>query len=154
MFPIMRMHSLDGYGYYVTMSNTYNFNTIWQYVIYLKLEADGTKSVQASTGNYIEMADNTAANLQLPQLLNPLKINNGVGNFNQRLYQTKGAMVDSRPLYMAWGGGDAQDYTTNRNKLNLVSSVTNLYMTVNQVAGDGSARPIDFYNYDLVVNPN
>jgi len=63
MWPIMRMHSLDGYGYYVTMSKAYNADTIWQYVIYLKLKADGTKDVQVSTGNYIEMADNTAANL-------------------------------------------------------------------------------------------
>jgi hypothetical protein len=39
-------------------------------------------------------------------------------------------MVDSRPLYEAWGGGDSQNYVANRNSLNLVSSVTNLYMTV------------------------
>jgi hypothetical protein len=67
-------------------------------------------------------------------------------------------MVDSRPLYEAWGGGGASlaaaDYVTNRNKLNLVSSVTNLYMTVNEVAGNGAARSMDFYNYDLVVNAN
>ena len=39
-------------------------------------------------------------------------------------------MVDSRPLYEAWGGGDASNWVANRNSLNLVSSVTNLYMTV------------------------
>jgi len=39
-------------------------------------------------------------------------------------------MVDSRPLYEAWGGGNSQNYVANRNSLNLVSSVTNLYMTV------------------------
>lgn len=39
-------------------------------------------------------------------------------------------MVDSRPLYEAWGGGTGQDYTTNRNKVNLITSVTNLYMSV------------------------
>lgn len=63
MYPIFRMNSLDGYGYYITMSNTYNAGTIWQYVIYLKLAADGSKATEATTGNYIEMSDNTFANL-------------------------------------------------------------------------------------------
>ena len=63
MFPIFRMNSLDGYGYYITMSNTFNAGTIWQYVIYLKLNADGTKAIDSTTGNYIEMSDNTAENL-------------------------------------------------------------------------------------------
>lgn len=63
-------------------------------------------------------------------------------------------MVDSRPLYEAWGGGNSQNYVANRNSLNLVSSVTNLYMTVSQTTNAGIARPMDFYNYDLVVNSN
>ena len=63
MFPIFRMNSLDGYGYYITMSNTFNAGTIWQYVIYLKLDATGAKAIDATTGNYIEMSDNTFANL-------------------------------------------------------------------------------------------
>jgi len=63
-------------------------------------------------------------------------------------------MVDSRPLYEAWGGGDTPNYVANRNSLNLVSSVTNLYMTVSQTTNAGIARPMDFYNYDLVVNSN
>ena len=82
MTPIFKMNSLDGYGYYITMSNTYNAATIWQYVIYLKLTATGSKAIDTTTGNYIEMNDNTAANLQMPQLLNPLQIAAGVGSWN------------------------------------------------------------------------
>jgi hypothetical protein len=63
MTPIFKMNSLDGYGYYITMSNTYNAATIWQYVVYLKLDATGAKAVDTNTGNYIEMNDNTEANL-------------------------------------------------------------------------------------------
>ena len=66
MYPIFKINSLDGYGYYITMSNTYNAATIWQYVIYLKLTATGSKAIDTTTGNYIEMNDNTAANLQMP----------------------------------------------------------------------------------------
>ena len=63
MYPIFKMNSLDGYGYYITMSNTYNADTIWQYVIYLKLDAFGAKAIDATTGNYIEMNDNNPATL-------------------------------------------------------------------------------------------
>lgn len=66
-------------------------------------------------------------------------------------------MVDSRPLYEAWGGGGATaagaNYVANRNKLNLITSVNNLYMTVNEAPASGP-RSMDFYNYDLVVNAN
>lgn len=63
-------------------------------------------------------------------------------------------MVDSRPLYAAWGGGTAPDYVTNSNSLNLVSSVNNLYMTVSETTATGQKRPIDFWNYNLIINPN
>ena len=83
---------------------------VWQYVIDLQNNADGTKYVNPLTNGYVENLNN-ASPPGLPVNLLPLQqyvppvapatTSTTPNNYNQKLYQQEGAMVDSRPLYAA-----------------------------------------------------
>ncbi len=95
--PVHRLHSLYNYCFYVNTGEDSQILWQWRPTLYEDVNGLGVKD---ENGDYIEDTSRIE--------VSALKIDDKAGLTTQKLYQTKGEMIDSRVLYQAMGKFDTQ----------------------------------------------
>lgn len=145
---ILSMQGLEQYGYFLTtLDSTDDSQTVTVYELYMDTDSDGNLETD-SEGNYVETIG-TVDSIDYPRAYT--KTFTPDTSYEQRLIQQTSYMYQNRPMYAV--GGKSSDLVTYRNYVYEYTSsiVTPELFEIDETAQDGTARSLDFYQYNVTM---